>query len=329
MAKFSGRKVNVGIGLETSARGTAAAKAYWYPFLDANFQDKDTPLYNESAYGSIVKNNSKISTLISGEGNVTGKLYAKGLYYILALIFGQIATTTEDIGSDTGANQHVFALLNSNEHLSATLGVKDGNAQYEYAFAMIDSATITWTPDAFPQVELNFISKKGVSDADSVSFVADSEFIPKQAVLKLAANLAGLSGASAATGIKSFSITFTKTLSPQQTMDSSDTYGEIFNTDFEVTGSIEKLVSDTTYRGYALADTIQAMEFTLTDSVNKAGSTTATSLNFKLSRVAFDSYVANRGLGDIATETLNFAALLDVTTPADTVAATLVNKYDY
>jgi hypothetical protein len=329
MAKFSGRNVRVGIGLETVARGTAAAKAYWYPFLEANFQDKDTPLYNESAYGHIMKNSDKITTLISGEGSVTGKLYAKGLYYILALIFGQVATTTEDVGGDTGANSHAFAMLNSNEHLSATLGVKDANSQYEYPFAMIDSVTITWAPDAFPQVEINFMSKKGVADADSVSFIADSEFIPKQAALKLAANLAGLGAAVALTDIKSFSLTFAKTLSPQQTMDSGDTYGSIFNTDLEVTGSIEKLLSDTTYRGYALADTIQAMEFTLTDTVNKAGATTNTSLDFKLSRVAFDSYVANRGTGDLATETLNFAALLDVTTPADTVAATLVNKYDY
>lgn len=327
MARFAGRRVQVGIGLETT-RGTAVTPVYWYPFLDASMADKDNPIYNESSFGHIMKNSAKTTTLINGEGNLTGKLYAKGLYYFLALVFGQLATTTA-VSGDTSASSHVFSLANTNEHLSATIATKTPNEDLRFAMAMIDSLTLTWSPDAYPQIEVAFISKSGVTATNTVAMIAESEFLPKHASMKIASTLAGLTGATALTDIKSFSLTFTKTLSPQQTIDSGTTYGQIFNTDFEVTGSIEKLLNDVVYKGYALQDTVQAMQFSLSDSVNKAGTTTPTSLSFDMSKVVFDSHVPQYGKSDIATETLNFTAILDQPNFAQTIKATLVNKYTY
>lgn len=328
MARFAGRRVQLGIGLETT-RGTAVAPTYWYPFLDASIVDKDSPLFNESSFGHIMKNSAKTTTLVNGEGNVTGKLYAKGLYFFLALVFGQLPTTTPNSGGDTGANAHVFSVLNTNEHISATVSTKTPNEDLRFALAMLESLTLTWAPDAYPQIEAAFVSKSGVAATNTVALAADSEFLPKHASMKLASTVAGLTSAAALTDVKSFSITFTKTLAPQQTMDSGTTYGQIFNTDFEVTGSIEKLLNDVTYKGYTLQDSVQAMRFALVDSVNKAGATTPTSLSFDMSKVVFDSHVPQYGKSDIATETLNFTAILDQANFAQTVQATLVNKYMY
>lgn len=330
MARFSGRRVSVGIALEDpEAKGTAVAPEYWYPHLDVSVKDTPTALFNESAYGHIIKNNEKINTLIEGDGTLSGKMYIKGIYYWLALVFGQHATTTEDVGSDVGANEHKFALLNNNEHISATLALKEPNLDVRFPYAMPESFTINWAPDQFPTIEIPFKSRKSESVSNEVAYVVDTEFLPKHASLKIADTLANLGSAQALKTIKSFSLTFTKTLSPQQTMDSGDTYGEILNTDFEVTGTIEKLYTDTTYRGYALNDTIRAMRFSLVDTANKAGTSTPTSLTFDLSRVAFESHEPAYGLSDISTETINFAMLLDTSDHSKSVSATLVNKYTY
>lgn len=331
MVKFSGRKVSLGIGLEAT-RGTSVAPEYWYPHLDLTLNDKDTPLYNESGMGTIIKNNEKHTVLVEGEGTASGKMYIKGIYYFLALVFGQKATTTA-VSGDTDAKSHKFSLLNSNQHLSATLALKEPNLDVRFPYVLPESFTITWSPGEYPKIEFPVKSRRSASAANTVAYIVDKEFLPKHAQLRIADDLAGLAGASALTDIKSFSITFNKTLETQQTMPTSSpdelTYSDIFNTDFEVTGSIEKLYNDTTYRGYALNDTIKAMQFSLIDPANLAGETTPTSLSIDLSRVAFDSREPAYGLSGISTETINFAMLLDTSDFSKSVQATLVSKYTY
>lgn len=333
MVKFSGRKVAVGIGLEgTGAKGTPVAPTYWYPHLDISIKDADTALHNESALGTIIKNNSKDTVLVEGDGTLGGKMYIKGIYYFLALVFGQVPVTTDTDG-DAGAKQHVFSLLDSNEHLSATLAIKEPNLDVRFPYALPESFTITWSPGEYPKIEFPIKSRRSVAATNTVAYVVDKEFLPKHAQLRIADDLAGLAAAPALTDIKSFSITFTKTLQPQQTMPTTTpdelTYSEILNTDFEVTGSIEKLYKDTTYRSHVLNDTVKAMRFSLTDPQNLAGTTTPTSLSIDLSRAAFEGREPNYGLSDISTESLNFAMLLDTANFAQSIRATLVNKYTY
>ncbi len=325
MAVFSGRRVNVGIGLETT-RGTAVAPAYYIPELDVSMRDKPTSLYDESSFGNVMKSSSKATTLINGDGSISSNLWARGLYYWLALLFGQLPTTT-DVSGDTAAKKHAFALLNSNEHLSATLALTDPNQDVRYPLAMIDSVKITWAVGESPKIEVQIITQKSASATNTVAYAVDSKFVPTQASFKLADALSGLAAASVLADIKSFSMEFKKNLSPQQTADSSDTYSGIYNTDFEVSGSIEKLYRDTTYRGYALQDTIKAMEFALSDSLNKAGTTTPTSLKFSLAKVAFEDAEPNYGLSDISTETLKWAGLMSLTEAP--ITAELINKYTY
>lgn len=331
MAKFSGRKVAVGIGLEAT-KGTPVAPEYWYPHLDLSIKDADTALYNESALGTIIKNNDKVTTLVAGDGSVSGKMFIKGIYYFLSLVFGKKPATTPVTG-DTNAKSHKFTLQDDNQHLSATLAIKEPNLDVRFPYALPESFTITWSPDSYPKIEFPIKSRRSVTATNTVAYVVDKEFLPKHAQLRIADNLAGLTAAPALTDIKSFTLTFTKTLSPQQTMPTGTanevTYSEILNTDFEVSGSFEKLYNDTTYRGYVLNDAVKAMRFTLSDPQNMAGNTTPTSLTIDISRAAFGSREPSYGLSDISTETINFAMLLDVEDFSKSVTATLVNKYTY
>jgi len=52
MSKFIGRKLNIGIGKE-STRGTAVAATFWMPKMELTHDDKITQVVNESSIGVI------------------------------------------------------------------------------------------------------------------------------------------------------------------------------------------------------------------------------------------------------------------------------------
>jgi len=330
MATFSGRKVAVGIGLEDpNAKGAAVAPTYGAPHLDISFKDSPTSKMNESALGTIIKNNGKTDVLVEGDGSISTKLWVKGLYYWLALAFGQKPTTTA-VQGDTTAKEHTFTLRDDNNHISATMAIKEPNLSARFAYAMADTVTFTWTPDDFPKVEVAFKSHKSVTASDNITYtIDDTEFLPKHASFKIADNLAGLDAAPEAKDIKSLTLTISKNLQPQQTMDSKDTYGEILNGEFEVSVSIEKLYRDSTYRAMSYNDERKALRLSFVDDKSKAGSKTNTSLTFDIAVAAFSGYEPSYGVSDIATEKIDAVMLLNTADFSKSFTAKLVNKYTY
>ena len=326
----TGRKTAVGLALETQ-RGTAVAPAYFYPQLDFSFKDTPEVKTNESAYNNIVKNNGVDVMSVKGEGSIGGKLWVKGLYYWLAMVFGQKATTTP-VSGDTSAKKHIFSLNNENTHASSTITIKEAVFCGRFPYAMIESFKITWTPDDYPKIEVSLISKKSADVEPNTVTVAydatDSEFIPKHVLLKMASDVAGLESAPELRDVKSFSLEFKKNLDVVQTSSSKDDVQEIFNKDFEVTGSIEKLYTDNTYKAMMLSGTTQALQFGFVDNAHKAGNTTPTSLKFTFNKVAISGREPSYGLSDISTETINFEGLLDVAA-GKMLEAELINKFSY
>lgn len=328
MPTFSGRKVAVGIGLEDT-KGTPVAPTYFAPHLDISFKDVTTNKMNESALGTIIKNNGRTNTLIEGDGTISTKLWVKGLYYWLSLALGQ-KPTTEAVVGDTTAKKHVFKMRDDNNHISSTVSIKEPNLSARFPYAMADSVTFSWTPDDFPKVEIAMKSQKSREVENTVAYVVDdTEFLPKHASFYLADDLTGLDSAAEAKNIKSFTLTITKNLQPQQTVDSKDSYGEILNGDFEVTLSIEKLYSDTTYRALDIDDARKAIRIKFSDDKNKAGTKTPTSLQFDIANAAFSGYEPSYGVSDIATEKIEATMLLNMAKFEDSFIATLVNKYTY
>lgn len=331
MGIFTGRDVQVGLALE-SVRGTAESDPdYTYPHMEYSIKDAEAGIgYREDAHGTIIKNSGKDTLLVEGDGSLKGYIYVKGIVYWLALAFGQMPTSADVVG-DTPAKKHTFALLDNNEHASATLFVDEPNlGDVKFAGAMPDEFTINWAAGEYPTIEIPIKSKSSVSSTHTLTVIDESMFLPDMSSLKIATNLAGLAAATPAADIKSFSLTFKKNLAPQQTMSSGKTYQEIFNGDYEVTGSITKLYRDTTYRAKALSDTINALEFAFSDSVNKAGATTPTSMKFTIAEAAFEGHDPAYGLSDISEEKINFTMIRKPTSSkATAITAEVVNKFTY
>lgn len=328
MARFSGRRVTVGLKKE-AVRGTAETSGFYgYPFLTADFVDKTDKKLNESVYGNIAKNNDEITTLHRGEGALTGKLWEKGIGYLLTWLAGASPVSTP-VSGDVTAISHVFTPVlsgtNANIHQSFTVAMVDPNQNIASPLSMLDSFKLTWVKDDFAKVEIATQSKVSVSGSNTITFAAENEFLPKHALIKLATNLAGLTGATESGDITAFTLEFKKNLKAVQTSKSKDQVDEIHNVEFEVSGSIEKYYVDTTFKNYDQNDTKMALRFALTDSANLAGTTTPTSLTIDLAKVSFKNWKPGYGTGEIATESLDIEGLFSVADAALFVA-TLVNS---
>lgn len=310
MAEFSGRLATVAIAKQTG--DTAATQAdYFFPWVDLSFRDTLEQIQNESAFGNIAHYNDVITTGVHGEGDITTKLWFKGLYYQLYMIFGQAPTKTTN--SD-GSYTYTFTMLNSNTHGKGTIFIGDPNAPVKYPSAMLNEATISWTPSDFATIAMNLMSKRGVSiTAPTAAYVSDHEFRPDGLVLKFADTVDELPEADVATKFTSAELAISKNVSGVQTSDSGQDYGVFTNGDLEATISFEKLYADDVYRDMAYNDVAKAVQFGFVDSVNKAGTSHNTELNFIFPKVMISSYEPTYSLSDTATESFEGSALLDLT----------------
>lgn len=100
MSEFSGRRVSVGLGIESTA-GTAVAPTNWYKHMKLGFQRKNTRVENESAMGRNEAVNDSAIVEEWAEGDIEGKVYDIGIGYPLYNIFGSLATTTNADASGT------------------------------------------------------------------------------------------------------------------------------------------------------------------------------------------------------------------------------------
>ena len=325
MGQFKGRLVNVGLAPQTNYTTPVTTPVYTIPWLDVNLKDVIETLQNESANGTIAHYNDSIVTAVHGEGEIQTKLWHKGLYYFLLWIFGQAPTKTT--GSD-GSYKYTFTMANNNQHKAQTVSINDPNNPCYFPTAVLNEATIAWTPSDFATLTASLISKKSVDgSAFTPAYVDDAEFKPSQLELKIADSVSALSGASVATLFTSVSLALSKNVEGMQTSDSGVDFGAFMNGDLEATLSFEKLYSDTTYRALALNGTKKAISFGFVDNINKAGSNTPTSLKFIMPKVKLSSYETSFGLGDTATESFEAVALFD-TTAGSLITAELVTKYN-
>lgn len=327
MPLFKGRAAHLGIALERDGK-TASAAEYFVPRMESSFKDVIEQIQNESAFGNIAKYNDSVTTGVHGEGDISAKLWHKGLYYYLCLIFGQLPTRTVN---EDGSYKYKFVMANNNEHMKATIFSLDPNLVCKYPSAMLSEASIEWSPTEFAQMAMNFISKRGVKvEAGSITpaYINDAEFKPHQLELKMAETVARLATAPIATQFRSASMTITKNVEGEQTSESGQDYGTLMNGELEASLSFEKLYTDLAYRDMVLNDSKVAVSFGFVDKENKAGTNTDTSLRFTFPKVMMTSYEPSMGLSDTASESFEGTAMLDLE-EGTLVTAELVVKYDY
>lgn len=307
MPDQSGRRIAFGLGKETT-RGTVAAPAYWVQHLSADFQNTNEKIYNESVLGVLDKYNASEVVKDWAEGKIEGKVTDKAFGLLLLALFG---TDTAALHSgETAVWDHTFTETQTNTNQSLTVTRKDLNSDMRYALAMLKSLELTVVVGEFVKYSATFVSKKGATATDTVSYVVENEFKPKYATVKLASALAGLSGATAVP-IRDFKITFNKELNPYFVFGSNDP-AEIFNTQFDVTGDFTLRYTDTTYEALFYADTKQAMSLDIKNTDVTLGTATSPELLITMPKVALSDWKIDQKPGSMTEQTVGFQGLFDI-----------------
>ncbi len=319
MADVSGRKVAYGLAKE-GTRGTAVTPTFWVPQLSADFQNHSDQVWNESVFGVLNKyTGSEIVRDYAG-GKIEGKITDITFGLILYAAFGSYSNALH--AGETLVDDHTFTQSQANTTQSLTITRKDGNSDKNYPLAMLKSLEITVMVGEFVKWNADFISKKGVTGTDTVSYTLENEFKAKYAVVKMAANTAGL-GAATAIPLKSLKLKFDRKINPYYIFGQNDP-GEIFNEDFTTSGEMVLRYTDQTYENLQFNNTVQAFLLDLKNTDVTIGATTNPELKFTFPKVDAESWKVDMNKENIVEQTVGFRGLYDFTSASE-VTAVLTN----
>lgn len=314
MTRIIGRLTKLGLGREAT-RGTSVAPTYWLPVLDLGFDDKFDLKDNESGFGNLA--NIQDSRIVKqwAEGDYSGKIYDKSVGLELVLLFGSLPTATQR--STTGVYDNVYAMAQSNQHISGTAVVAEANQNARYALAVINSWALEAEVGDYVKRTVNLLSKKGVTGSDTVTYLNENEFTAKDIVIKTAAAGAIDATLDSATAIKirSVNLEIAKNADGLQVFGSND-LDDIVNKAVEVTGEFEMYYDDRTYHTLAAAGTHQAMRIEMLDSSTIIGTSGSNNpaLRFTMREVALEFPERGFDNNDILTIKIGFRAMLNLST---------------
>lgn len=303
---YIGRLENVGIGKEAS-RGVGVPAAFTIPKMAFTFDDKANKAVSSESLGHISGHgNQSIVTQLFSEGALDGELNIESFGLLWLALLG-----TESVSTVSGAKKHSYTLQNSNQHQTLSIHVNDGIATRVFENAVVDSMDIDITPEEIVKFSCGLKGKKGQDSVYTPAQAVDYKFIGRDAVVKIAADTASLAAASALS-LKEFKISVKKNADFDFTLGTLEPEN-IPNKNIVVEGTIKLNHESVTFRDYMLNGSYKALSLLLNNTRDTIGSNTP-QFYIELPRVDFFEWERARANDDIVTQTINFRALLDITT---------------
>ncbi len=309
MAKQSGRLTAVGFGPETTP-GTAATASFWVPDMTFTHEDKNTTITDSSSFGRL--EDAVDSDIVNqwSDGTLTAVLRDTHIGAILKAVFGT-ATSVAKSAPNTSVYDTTFSVLNTNAHPSATLYAKDANQDIRFAYAMVDKFTLSYDMGKLIEYSVDFKARRGATTTSTPAYTTENKFRPQDVTFKLATNVAGLSGATAAP-VKSVKLTITKGTDVEYVLGSVDV-DSIYNTVFNVQIDIGLLYNDLTYKNYDFNNSHQAASIALTRTDTTIGTSANPGLAFTFDSMFFDAWTKQRAQNAIMSQTITLKGLYSFT----------------
>lgn len=319
MSNLIGRLRSVGLAKETT-KGTAVAPTYWLPYTGFNPNPVIQNKVKDGATGRIEAGHENDIVSQMAQPSVEGILTDKAIGLLLLSAFGSVASVAKS-APNTAVYDHTFSVLNSNAHPALTLSYKDANFGKQIAYSMLNKLEIEAKVSDYVRYKAEFIAKLEADGTTTPANTAENAFVPKHISVKIADTVAGLSGASAV-ALQSIKLTINKNAEAIFGLGSHDP-SSIVNKELEISGDIECLENDATWRALFTAGTNKAMSITfLSDAV--IGSSSAPQLVLTFNKVFFDSWKEGANLKDLIKENMTFKMLYSLT-DSKAVGAVLTN----
>lgn len=312
MSEYTGRKVSFGLAKE-AVRGTAeAAATYWINHLSLGFYPRAEKALNESALGNLHKQNDSTTMTLWGEGDFEMKAGDQSIGAILHATMGTVVTS-DNADANAAVKDHTFSFDQSNSPASYTFFRKDPNVNEAYALGMVSSLEITAELGAWLMLNGSVITKPAVTSSATVARINETEFKPKHISVKLAANIAGLAGATAIANLQSMKLTIDRSVERDLALTTDAPY-DITVREIEISGELVLRHSDAVHLTSFLTDVQQALQITVKNTDVVIGTAANPGVVFTLPKVTFDNWEIDQGLGDKVNQTISFKGLYDVTT---------------
>lgn len=305
MAKYSGRRVQVGIADEVT-RGLAVASEHTMPKMNLTFEDKANKARSSENFGSIAgAGDQSIVTGRFSEGAIEGDINVNSFKHILKSLFGATTPSTVFVS----ATKDTYSIANNNQHPTLSIWVEDPIGDTLFKGVMVDTLEIEVNPAEIAKFTAGLKGRKGNDASWTPSNAVDYKFVGRDFHMKVASNIAGLSGASEIS-VKSFKMTINKnadydwvngTLEPE----------DILNKNFTIQGSLTLNYEDRTWRDYMLNGSIKALSVKLLNTRDVIGTAGQAEFYIELPVVDFSEWESQRGNDEIAGQTVNFTALWD------------------
>lgn len=323
MAKGIGKIINLGIAKE-AVRGTAEASAsFWLRKISAEFNEKKDFAQQDQSIGVIEDAVGADIVKALAQGSYAIPLTDKTIGLILLSALGSVATTANS--PEAGVNTHDFSVGQNAQHPSLTIFVDDplGGQDYKHALGAIEGLELKYERGKYIEASVNIRSKKGAIATLTSSYAAENFFRSQDLTFKLAANLAGLAGASA-TQIKSLTLKIEKNLEDDDVLGSIDPV-DFLNKQFAITGNVEAVwQNESDFKTAFLAGTAKAMRIDLKNTDATIGTITNPQLQIDLAKVIFQELTRPLNNGDVVMQTLSFKGYYSLS-DAKAVTAKLIN----
>ena len=289
-----GRREAIGLGIEGTA-GTAVAPQTWLRWLDNGVQPKTNVIENESAMGVVDQINDSEVTSVWAEGTIGGKVTSHGIGFLLTGFFGSPTTGA----AVSGIYPHTFVMNQSSKPAPAlTIARSNPLEDVQHSYGVVDTLEISAETDDWVMVSSAIKARAGEDATLTPAFIAEREFTSKHITVKLAANLGGLSGASAlsARSVKLNLERPSEAHNPLGTFDKP----EFDRGSFTVSGELVIRYTDTQYETDFINNAIKAMEIKLANGDD--------SLTFTCAQVRYRELERSSDRDEVVTQTLNIKA---------------------
>jgi hypothetical protein len=319
MSKIIGRLRSVGLAKE-STKGTAVAPAYWLPYTGFNPNPVIQTKQKDGATGRIEAGYE--SNIISkyAQPSVDGILTDKAFGLLLLAGLGSVASVAKSAPNAVVCD-HTFTVKNDNDHPALTMSYKDAIYGKQIAYSMLNKLEIEAKLGDFVRYKAEFLSKLEADGALTPAVTAENAFVPKHITVKIADTVAGLAGASAV-ALQSVKLSVNKNGEVVFGLG-SDEPASIVNKELEISGDIECLLNDNSWKTLFTGGTSKAMSIAIT-SDTVIGTSGNPAVVFTFNKVVFNTYKENGSLKDLIKESVGFDTLYSVT-DSKMVEAVLTN----
>ena len=317
----------MGIGRE-GTRGTGVAPEFWIPHVNYTINSKATKARSTEGLGVINSYGSdSIVTEQWAEGDLEYEVNVNSWGLILYALFGTCSSAAVVDSSYT----HTYSVEQTNQHDSLTIHLDDPNNDKTFERAMVSGMTLTIEPDAMVMCTTSFQSNMDSGGGQVASYSTDYKFASPDLYFEIAAATGDLhdrtDDESNGICLKSLTLTFEKNLERDLCLGTVQAR-DILNKNITISGDIELMYENDTYRNHMLNGDYRAVRIDLYNERDTIGAATHPQFTLDLSRVDFEGWDVDRSLDSIAQESISFSALYDFTNENVVNNCQLVNSHN-